>query len=100
MWELLTKPLLRVKNCRIYNFMELTITSATGLVCQAKAERVMLPGVQGRFTILRNHAPIMALLEKGDIIYKTADGEHRVAINSGLADLSHNTLNICVVLAE
>ena len=100
MWELLTKPLLRVENCRTYNFMKLTIASATGLVCQTNAESVSQPGIQGRFTILRNHAPIMALLEKGDIIYKTTDGEHRVAINSGLADLSHNTLNICVVLAE
>jgi F0F1-type ATP synthase epsilon subunit len=42
--------------------MKLTIVTPEGVVCQAEAEGVTLPGALGRFVVLKNHAPLMSLL--------------------------------------
>lgn len=41
-------------------------------------ESVKVPGVQGQFQILHNHAPIVSALEAGDVFIVTAAGSHKV----------------------
>ncbi len=76
--------------------MELAIISPHGVVCHTEAESVTLPGSEGSFTILRNHAPIMAVLVKGDIVYKNGGEEYRVAVTSGFVNVAHNKVEVCV----
>ena len=39
---------------------------------------VKVPGTMGQFQVLKNHAPIVSSLEKGEVTLVVADGEHRV----------------------
>ena len=76
--------------------MELVIVSPKGVVCRTEADSITLPGSEGSFTILKNHAPIMALLVKGDIVYKNGGQEQKVAVNSGFVNIAHNKVEVCV----
>ncbi len=76
--------------------MKLNVVSPKGVICSVEAESVTFPGTEGSFTVLRNHAPIMAMLEKGDIVYRTEDQEYRIAVEKGVVNVSHNVIDVCV----
>lgn len=77
--------------------MTLEIISAEKILFKGEAVSVTLPGVQGRFTVLRNHAPLISVLEKGKLFYRDAAGhEYDVEIAGGLADVDNNVVSVCV----
>ncbi len=75
--------------------MKLTIVAPEGVVCQAEVESVTLPGALGRFVVLKNHAPLMSLLERGDVVYMEQGEEHRVAVRSGVVNVHNNEIEVC-----
>lgn len=76
--------------------MKLNVVSPKGVICSTETWSVTFPGSEGSFTVLRNHAPIMAMLEKGDIVYRTEDQEYRIAVERGVVNVSHNVIDVCV----
>jgi F-type H+-transporting ATPase subunit epsilon len=46
-------------------FLEIVTPEAT--LCQSEVDSVLVPGVEGEFQMLNNHAPIVATLTKGTI---------------------------------
>ncbi len=79
--------------------MKLTIVSPKGLVCDAEVESVTFPGSEGSFTVLKNHAPIMATLLAGTIIFVENGEEKGVNILSGIVNVLHNSIDVCVEVA-
>ena len=60
---------------------------------------VELPGTLGRFEVLKDHAPLISSLDKGDILYKMDQGEERegkVSISSGFVEICDNHVIACV----
>lgn len=77
--------------------MTLTIISSHSVLFSGEADAVTLPGVQGSFTVLNNHAPIISVLVKGKVICKMADGETKeIEVKGGLADVADNKIAVCV----
>ena len=76
--------------------MELVIISPKGVVCNATVERVSLPGAAGRFTVLRGHAPLVSLLEAGQVRYMQNGQEHIVAVKGGFVRVSKDKIEITV----
>lgn len=77
--------------------MTLEIISAHEILFKGEAESVMLPGELGRFTVLKNHAPLISVLVPGDVIYRTPQGaENKVHIKGGLADIENNVVSVCI----
>jgi len=60
-------------------------------------ECVSVPGTQGRFEILQDHAPIISSLENGEVTYSTRGGDS-VAINilGGFVEVQKNNVSLCV----
>jgi len=59
---------------------------------------VRLPGVEGTFEVLNNHAPIVSVLDKGDLRVRTADKKDTIyKIDGGVVEMLNNKL---VVLIE
>ncbi len=58
------------------------------------ATAVQLPGVEGLFQVLANHAPIMAALTSGRVKIDTAKGSEFVAIDGGVVEVSGNTVTV------
>ncbi len=77
--------------------MTLEIISAHEVTFTGEVASVTLPGQMGQFTVLKDHAPIISVLVKGDVKYATPDGErHEIAIAGGLADVNNNRISVCV----
>jgi F-type H+-transporting ATPase subunit epsilon len=63
-----------------------------------QAESVLVPGSEGDFVVLKDHAPVMATLKPGVIAIEDAAGKHkRIFVRGGFADVSPAGL---IVLAE
>lgn len=74
----------------------LKIFSPEGMLVDAKVSGVEFPGTQGRFTVLRNHAPIISSLEQGEIFYTTEDGKKSLSVTSGFVKVYANEVSACV----
>ena len=61
-------------------------------------ENVLVPGAMGQFEILTNHAPIISLLGKGEVVYTNADGKHSIVISGGFVEVQKNRVSLCVEL--
>jgi F-type H+-transporting ATPase subunit epsilon len=59
---------------------------------------VTLPGSVGAFTVLEGHAPLLALLKAGEIIYKNGKTENRLKITAGFAEVKKNEVIVCAEL--
>lgn len=57
--------------------------------------RVTLPGTAGSFTVLKDHAPLISSLGKGEIIYASGEKEGRIQIGGGFAEVSGNKVTVC-----
>ena len=63
-----------------------------------EANFVLVPGSEGDFVVLKDHAPVMTALKPGVIAYEDANGKHRrIFVRGGFADVSPKGL---IVLAE
>lgn len=77
--------------------MTLEIISPQEVVFRGETSSVTLPGELGSFTVLKNHASLISVLEKGDLVYKTEAGEEKsFPIKGGLADVDHNVVSVCI----
>ncbi len=78
--------------------MQLDIITPDKKVYSGEVDSVKLPGAEGSFGILNNHAPIIASLKKGTI--KVTDSKKHVEnfeINGGVVEVQNNKV---IVLAE
>lgn len=58
---------------------------------------VTVPGTQGSFEVLNNHAPIISTLEKGKVIVRNGNSEQKFLITGGVIEVINNKI---IVLAE
>lgn len=78
--------------------MKVEIITPDKTVFEGEAEVVQLPGKDGSFEILNNHAPIISVLKKGKI--KVVDAEKKAAlfeVNGGVIEVIKNNV---LILAE
>jgi F-type H+-transporting ATPase subunit epsilon len=78
--------------------MYLEIITPEKKVYSGEVEAIKLPGAEGSFGILKNHAPLIATLKQGTV--KVTDVSKKVenfVINGGVVEVLHNKVT---VLAE
>ena len=77
--------------------MTLEIISAHEVMFRGEAEAVTLPGAEGSFTVLKNHAPIISVLTAGEVRYLTPGGEEKtITVKGGLVDVENNVVALCI----
>jgi F-type H+-transporting ATPase subunit epsilon len=78
--------------------MQLEIVTPDQKVFDGEAKYVQLPGKEGLFGILDNHAPIVSSLGKGSIKVELMDGDiEHYEIGGGVVEMNNNKV---IVLAE
>ena len=78
--------------------MQLEIITPEKKVFKGEVSSVQLPGVDGKFEILNNHAPIISTLAKGQVrIIDNNEGTQTFDINGGVIEMQNNKV---IVLAE
>ena len=76
--------------------LQLKIVSPEKVVYDGLAESVLAPGTLGQFEVLTDHAPIVSTLEKGQLVYRTTEGEESLAIEGGFLSVKKNEVKVCV----
>lgn len=76
--------------------LKLRIISPERTVYQGNAESVLVPGTQGQFEILNDHAPIISTLTEGTVEYATADGKQSLDVKGGFVEVQKNVVSLCV----
>ena len=76
--------------------MKLEIISPSEILFSGEIESVTLPGVAGKFTVLKNHASLISVLKPGEVKYVNGGLETKVEIKGGLADIDMNKISVCV----
>ena len=76
--------------------MKLEIVTPEQLVFSGEVSLLTVPGTSGRFTILKNHAPIISSLTKGIITYRVKDVDSHLTIEDGFVEVSKNVISIAV----
>ena len=78
--------------------MLLEIISPDKKLYSGEADLIQVPGSKGSFEILKNHAPIISTLEKGQIKIVASDGKKTTFdIDGGVIEAKNNKI---IVLAE
>ncbi len=77
--------------------MTLKIISTEDILFEGEVTVVTLPGANGRFTVLKNHASIISTLVAGNISFTTADGDQEERhVEGGLVDVDNNIVSVCI----
>lgn len=58
------------------------------------AEQVVLPGVQGDFAVLPNHAPMLSTLRPGILEVQLPSGSRRIFVKGGFAEVEPDRLTV------
>ncbi|MBR5784847.1 MAG: F0F1 ATP synthase subunit epsilon [Bacteroidales bacterium] len=77
--------------------MKVKIIKPDAIIYEGSAKLLQLPGIDGLFEILNNHAPIVSALAKGKI--KMVDDENKTLffdINSGVVKSEQNDVLILI----
>jgi F-type H+-transporting ATPase subunit epsilon len=77
---------------------DLEIITPEKIVFKGRISSVTCPGADGRFQILRNHAPFISALEIGQLWFIDEEGKRRLFAVSGGA--SHVLKNKVLILAD
>jgi F-type H+-transporting ATPase subunit epsilon len=74
------------------------LVSPEQLLFSGEVESVVVPGMEGQFTVLKDHAPVMTTLKPGVVeVEESASKKRRVFVRGGFADIASTGLT---VLAE
>lgn len=73
------------------------VTPDATLYSNEAVKSVTLPGIDGSFQLLENHAAIVSALAEGEIVVKDlSNNEENISIKSGLLECLKNNVSILV----
>ena len=76
------------------------LVSPEKLVFAGEVEAVVVPGTEGEFTVLKDHAPLMSTLKPGVVtVSETASKHTRLFVRGGFADVAPTGLTILAEMA-
>jgi len=75
------------------------LVSPERLLFSGDVEQVDVPGAEGDFGVLPEHAPIVATLRPGILTIHAADGEQKIVVLGGFAEFSANSLTVLADIA-
>src|SRR3954447_5548388 len=71
------------------------LVSPEKLLISAEVQQVDVPGIEGDFAVLKDHAPFMSTLRPGVVVVTEATGtQQRLFVRGGFADVSPRGLTI------
>lgn len=80
--------------------LKLKIVSPERVEFEGEAESVLVPGTQGQFEILNDHAPIISTLQKGYVEYGVKGAKERLDILGGFVEVQQNVVSLCVEIND
>ena len=76
------------------------LVSPEKLVYSGEVEQVDVPGAEGDFGVLEGHAPLVSTLRPGILTVHGANGEQKLVVLGGFAEVSAQGLTVLADVAE
>jgi F-type H+-transporting ATPase subunit epsilon len=76
--------------------LKLKIISPECVIFDGEVESVKVPGTNGEFEVLNNHAPIISSLGIGFVDYSTNGQKKRLEVSGGFIEVKDNEVSLCV----
>lgn len=76
------------------------IVSLDRRIVRTEVDMVTLPGVEGQMGVLHGHAPLLTLLDLGEIILHSAGAKQYIAVHGGVAEVRPDKVTILADVAE
>ncbi len=76
--------------------MQVEILTPDTTLFAGEASLVTLPGVNGSFQIMNNHAAMIANLQSGNVEIKSNEGQHSFPVSGGLVEVVSNKVIVLV----
>jgi len=80
--------------------LKLRVLSPLGSVVDAEVRSVMLPGLEGDFTVLTEHHETVAQLRPGVGMYTSAGEEHLMSLFGGVATVHNDEITVVSPVCE
>jgi F-type H+-transporting ATPase subunit epsilon len=80
--------------------LSLEIVTPDRPIVSELVDEVELPGSDGYFGVLPDHAPLIAKLQVGEMWYRIGDRKHFLAISFGFAEVLANQVTVLARIAE
>ncbi|MGL4632504.1 MAG: ATP synthase F1 subunit epsilon [Leadbetterella sp.] len=77
--------------------MNLEIITPDKNAFRGEVDAITLPGTNGQFQVLKDHAPMVSTLGKGDLTYEISGQKSTLIIDGGVIEVSNNKV---LILAE
>lgn len=80
----------------------LKIVACDRVFYEGECEALIFPGYDGQIEIMANHAPMITMIEIGEMRYRLSKESdwQRVIVSDGLIQVSHNQVDVIVYSAE
>lgn len=73
---------------------KIEIVSPERVLLSGEATEVIVPGMEGDFTVLEGHAPLISALRPGILDIKQGSGRRRIYVRGGFAEVDPTALTI------
>jgi len=80
--------------------LRLELATPTRLVVSEAADEVVVPGVDGYFGVLPGHAPLLALVGVGEVMFRQGRDERYLAVSGGFAEVGPDRVTVLAETAE
>lgn len=80
--------------------LKLELATPTRLVVSEEVDEVVVPGAEGYFGVLPGHAPFLALVGVGEVMYRTGRAERYLAVSGGFAEVGPERVTVLAETAE
>jgi F-type H+-transporting ATPase subunit epsilon len=78
----------------------LELATPTRQLVSEQVDEVVAPGTEGYFGVLPGHAPFLATLASGEVVYRKGREEVHLAVHRGFAEVTPERVIILAELAE
>ena len=80
--------------------LSLEIVTAERLVYSADVDVVVAPGIEGQLGILPQHAPLMTMLQPGELMVRQDGEEHSIFVSGGFLEVQSDKVTVLADTAE
>ena len=80
--------------------IDLEVVTPERRVLATEVDEVVLPSVKGYMGVLPGHAPLLAILDVGEVSYRVGQTRKYVAVSGGFAEVLRDSVSILATTSE
>lgn len=80
--------------------IQLTVVTPEREVISTDVDEITAPGWDGEFGVLPNHAPFLAIIRSGELMYRQGDERHYMSVGFGFVEVLPEKVIVLIETAE